>query len=61
MIDTLHNVVHPALQMAVNDNMIRRNVSDGAMKDLKARENQKQRALKEQGLMPKSLTLDDQH
>ena len=61
MIDTLHNVVHPALQMAVNDNMIRRNVSDGAMKDLKARENQKQRALKEQGLIPKLLTLNEQH
>ena len=42
-LDTLHTVIHPVLDMAVNDDVIRRNVSDGALKDLKAEDKKKAR------------------
>lgn len=34
-VDHLHCVIHPTLQMAVRDNLIRNNPSDGAMSELK--------------------------
>lgn len=34
-VDNIHSVIHPALQMAVRDNVIRINPSDGAMAELK--------------------------
>ncbi len=59
-LDTLHTVIHPVLDMAVNDDVIRRNVSDGALKDLKAEDKKKAREEEANGLKPKSYTLDEQ-
>ena len=38
-IDNIHSVLHQVLQMAVEDNYIRANVSDGVMKELKRARN----------------------
>ena len=47
-IDSVHTVLHQVLQMAVDDNFIRNNPSDGVLKELKQSRtfnNEKRRAL----------------
>lgn len=42
-VDSIHTIIHPVFDMAVNDDVIRKNPSDGAMKDIKKSKGKKKR------------------
>ena len=57
-IDNIHSVLHQVLQMAVEDNYIRANVSDGVMKELKRARNVGEERRKALTIQEQTLFLD---
>jgi integrase len=59
--DTLQNVIHPALTLAFEDDLVRRNVASGALKELKAEAARNQARMRALGQEPpETLTLAEQ-